>query len=160
MCPLSDSDEETLSTENMEDLSNTPAYNELYQTFSAAIAHHAFLPLCGIMGSKYMESALRNHDQIWNLCCTFDAQLSHPACEDTRVSEEEEDGEEIGDHSVMTEAVEVDVGAGNNTQGLDTGATGSSRAVKETEKLTKRSKPPVWKISRKFSKTKDVPTVL
>lgn len=158
MRPLSDSVEETLLTENMEDLSNTPAYNELYQTFSAAIAHHAFLPLCGIMGSKYMEGALLNHDLIWNLCCTYDAQLSHPTCEDTRVSEEEEDGEESGDNLVMTEA--VDVAAGNNTQGLETGATGSSRAVKETPKLSKRSKPPVWKISRKFSKPKDVPTAL
>ena len=158
MRPLSDSVEETLSTENMEDLSNAPAYNELYQTFSAAIAHHAFLPLCGIMGSKYMEGALLNHDLIWNLCCTYDAQLSHPACEDTRVSEEEEDGEESADHLVMTEA--MDAAAGSNTQGLDTGETGSSRAVKETQTLRKRSKPPVWRISRKFSKTKDEPTVL
>ena len=105
-----------------------------------------------------MEGALLNHDLIWNLCCTYDAQLSHPTCEDTRVSEEEEDGEESGDNLVMTEA--VDVAAGNNTQGLETGATGSSRAVKETQKLSKRSKPPVWKISRKFSKPKDVPTAL
>lgn len=139
--------------EDVEDLSNTPAYNELYQTFSASIAHHAFLPLCGIMGSKYMESSLHNHDLIWNLCCSYDVQLSHPTCEDTRASEEEEDGEETGDHVV----------GGIETLVVDGGAEELSPSVKddkEAGRAKKRSRPPVWKIGRKFSKTKDVPTIL
>ena len=67
--------------EEMEAFYKTSYYQELCQTFSAAMAHNAFVPLCGIMGSKYIESALYNHDLIWNLCCKYDPHLSHPTME-------------------------------------------------------------------------------
>ena len=159
---ITGADEKDSFMENSEDLYNTPVYNELYQTFSAAIAHHAFVPLCGIMGSKYMETALHNHDLIWNLCCSYDAQLSHPTCEDTRASEDEEDREETGDHSGGAGTVEVDSGAGNS-HGLDTGAEERARDKKDGKdggKFKKRHMPPMWLIGRKLSKTKDVPTSL
>ncbi|XP_031561035.1 WD repeat-containing protein 81-like isoform X2 [Actinia tenebrosa] len=68
--------------EQVEAFYKTSMYEELCQTFSAAMAHHAFVPLCGIMGSKFMEASLYNHDLIWNLCCQHDPQLSHPRTDD------------------------------------------------------------------------------
>ena len=140
--------------ETQEDLYNTPVYEELCQTFSAAIAHHAFVPLCGLMGSKYMESSLLNHDLIWNLCCSHDVQLSHPTCEDTRASEDEEDGEENG-----IEGSEVDSAPAVGSRGLDNAADERIQE-KKGRKFRKRPKPPMWFIGRKLSKAKDVPTNL
>ena len=63
--------------EQMEAFYKTSFYEELCQTFSAAMAHNAYIPLCGIMGCKFMERALYNHDLIWDLCCKHDPHLSH-----------------------------------------------------------------------------------
>lgn len=65
----------------MEAFYKTSYYEELCQTFSAAMAHNAYVPLCGVMGSKFIEGALYNHDLIWNLCCSHDPHLSHPVVE-------------------------------------------------------------------------------
>lgn len=114
------------------------------------------------MGSKYMESSLHNHDLIWNLCCSHDAQLSHPTCEDARASEDEEDGEEAGEHVGGTGTSEVDSRVSNSHR-VDTGTedrTRDERDVKEGGRFKKRHKPPMWLIGRRFSKTKDVPTNL
>lgn len=151
---ISGIDEKDNFPEKAEDLYNTPAYNELYETFNAAIAHHAFVPLCGIMGSKYMETALHNHDLIWNLCCSHDVQLSHPTCEDVRASEEEENGEETVDNMGGEGTLEVDSAVSGN-RGLDGEA---DERVRGKKKFGKRPKPPMWRIGRKLSaKTKDVP---
>lgn len=154
-------DEKDTFAGNTEDLYNSPAYNELYETFSAAIAHHAFVPLCGIMGSKYMESSLHNHDLIWNLCCSHDAQLSHPTCEDTRASEDEEDGEETGENTGGAGTLEVDSGV-SVSHGLETGTEERARDKKGSKEggKFKKPKPPMWLIGKKFSKTKDVATNL
>lgn len=151
------------ANETQEDLYNTPVYEELCRTFSAAIAHHAFVPLCGIMGSKYMETSLHNHDLIWNLCCSHDAQLSHPTCEDTRASEDEEDGEENGDHSAGVEVSEVDSVPGVGSRGLDNTTDEriqDKKGGKAGRKIRIKPKPPMWFIGRKLSKAKDVPTNL
>ena len=151
------------ANETQEDLYNTPVYEELCQTFSAAIAHHAFVPLCGIMGSKYMESSLHNHDHIWNLCCSHDVQLSHPTCEDTRASEDEEDGEENGNHTADVEVSEVDSAPGVGSRGLDNTSDEriqEKKGGKVGRKTRKRSKPPMWFMGRRLSKAKDVPTNL
>lgn len=151
------------ANETQDDLYNTPVYEELCQTFSAAIAHHAFVPLCGIMGSKYMESSLHNHDLIWNLCCSHDVQLSHPTCEDTRASEDEEEGEENGNHMAGVEVSEVDSSPGVGSRGLDNTADEriqEKKGGKEGGKIRKKPKPPMWFIGRRLSKAKDVPTNL
>ena len=151
------------ANETREELYNSPVYEELCQTFSAAIAHHAFVPLCGIMGSKYMESSLHNHDLIWNLCCSHDVQLSHPTCEDTRASEDEEDGEENGNHPAGVEVSEVDSAPGVGSRGLDNTTDEriqEKKGGKEGRKFRKKPKPPSWFIGRRLSKAKDVPTNL
>lgn len=146
-----------------EDLYNTPVYDELCQTFSAAIAHHAFVPLCCIMGSKYMESSLHNHDLIWNLCCSHDVQLSNPTCEDTRASEDEEDGEENGNHTASVGVFEVDSASPGGPRGLNNTAherIQEKKGGKEGGKIKKKPKPPMWFIGRRHSKLKDVPANL
>lgn len=160
-CPVSGVVEKDGAKEPQEDLYNTPVYEELCQTFSAAIAHHAFVPLCGIMGSKYMETSLHNHDLIWNLCCSHDAQLSNPSCEDTRASEEEEDGEENGNHTIGAGVSEVDSVAEGGSHGLDSTAEERTQYKKGGKgKIRKMPKPPMWLIGRKISKAKDVPSNL
>lgn len=150
------------ANETQEDLYNAPVYEELCQTFSAAIAHHAFVPLCGIMGSKYMETSLHNHDLIWNLCCSHDVQLSHPTCEDTRASEDEEDGEENDNHTTGVEVSEVDSAPGVGSRGLDKTTDEriqEKKGGKEGRKIRIKPKP-MWLIGRRLSKAKDVPTNL
>lgn len=105
-----------------------------------------------------MESSLHNHDLIWNLCCSHDAQLSHPTCEDTRASEDEEDGEENGNHTVGVGASE----AVSGSHGVDDAVEEQmqdKKGGKQGEKVKKKPKPPMW-LSKKLSKAKDVPTNL
>lgn len=149
-------------TATQEDLYNTPVYEELCQTFNAAIAHHAFVPLCGIMGSKYMETSLHNHDLIWNLCCSHDVQLSHPTCEETRASEDEEDEEENGRHTVNVGGSEFDSEAVDGSRGVDNSPEEheEKKGSKKREKVKKTPKPPMWFIGKRLSKTKDVPASL
>ena len=98
-----------------------------------------------------METSLHNHDLIWNLCSSHDVQLSHPTCEDTRASGDEEDGEENGNHTVEAGVSEVDSSA---VAGQD------KKGGKGGGKIKKMPKPPMWFIGKKLSKTKDVPTNL
>ena len=110
-----------------------------------------------------MESSLHNHDLIWNLCCSHDVQLSHPTCEDTRASEDEEDGEENGNHVAGVEVSEVDSSPAVGSRGLDNTADErmqEKREGKEGGKIRKKPKPPMWFIGRRLSKAKDVPTNL
>lgn len=87
--------------------------------FFVVIVYYVFVFLCGIMGSKYMEIFLYNYDFIWNLCCSYDVQLFYFICEDIRVFEDEEDGEENGDYLVGVEVFEVDFVFGVGLCGLD-----------------------------------------
>jgi len=116
------------------------------------------------MGSKYMESSLHNHDLIWNLCCSHDVQLSQPTCEDTRASEDEEDGEENGNHMSGAEVSEVESSPAVGSRGLDTNTADEreqeKKGGKEGRKIRKKPKPPMWLIGRRLSKAKDVPTNL
>ena len=145
------------------DLYNSPVYEELCHTFNPAIAHHAFVPLCGIMGSKYMETSLINHDLIWNLCCSFDAQLSHPTCEENRASENEEDEEENENHGGNIGISEFDSETVDGSRGVDNPPEEQfpdKKGSKKSEKVKKMPKPPIWFIGKRLSKTKDVPTSL
>lgn len=139
--------------EDVEDLFNMLVYNELYQMFFVLIVYYVFLFLCGIMGSKYMESLFYNYDFIWNFCCSYDVQLFYLICEDIRVFEEEEDGEEIGDYVVG--GIEILV--------VDGGVEELFFFVKddkEVGRVKKRFRFLVWKIGRKFFKIKDVLIIL
>ena len=109
-----------------------------------------------------MEHSLHNHDLIWNLCCSHDMQLSHPICEDTRVSEDEDYGEETRDNMGGAGTLEVDSGVGA-PYGGESGADERTRGKKDGKEggtFKKRHKPPMWHIGKKFSKTKDESTTL
>ena len=110
-----------------------------------------------------MESTLHNHELIWNLCCSHDVQLSHPTCEDTRTSEDDEDGEANGNDAVGVGVSEVDSATVGGSHGVDNTAeerTQDKKGGKEWGKVKIKPKPPMWFIGKKLSKAKDVPSNL
>ena len=105
-----------------------------------------------------MEGALYNHDLIWNLCCSYDAQLSHPTCENAKECEDEDERTSDVEH-----ATEVDsppppppptVPRDNKLEESETthGKKGIKRGI---EKFKAKRKPPMWFIGRGLSKQRD-----
>ena len=55
-----------------------PCANEISDTFTASLAYNAYIPLCKCLGDTYMTATLdKNHDMIWQLCCSVDGGLSN-----------------------------------------------------------------------------------
>jgi len=133
----------------MEAFYTTAMYEELCQTFSAAMAHHAYVPLCAIMGSKYMENALYNHELIWNLCCSHDVQLSHPGTDDVSESRDySDDGQKLeGESEDKVEKNGLKVKNGNEEE-----MEGKTNSLKRGASL--RIRTPSWLTGRKAEKRK------
>ncbi|XP_048586310.1 WD repeat-containing protein 81 isoform X1 [Nematostella vectensis] len=130
--------------EQIEAFCKTAMYDELYLTFSPAMAHHAYVPLCGIMGGKYMETVLYNHDLIWSLCCSHDVQLSHPSFDEQESRDDDDEVQDDGKAVLVGEEGELNKGTG---EGKNTGKrakrrSGSKPRIPSWLRRTEKNKEP------------------
>ncbi|XP_071495661.1 WD repeat-containing protein 81-like [Diadema antillarum] len=66
----------SLGSQNDENVSLEDMKSTLQDVFTPELAHAAYIPLCRLTGSIYMERSLVNHEQIWALSSKHEKAMS------------------------------------------------------------------------------------